>query len=174
MADMTFNTTAGATIEREMLALYLNTGTASVPVWSPVGKRVTDSSIEFDWNAETSTDIFGQNYTKIRKPQQTQSFDPWELDAGEAAQLRIWNDAIRDKDISKMTTYDVLLVHLYAGTAGTAMFAERYSSTTIVPTSLGGEGGGDIAMPIDVNFGGERTLGTASINGGVVTFSEAS
>ena len=170
MADLTFNTTAGATIEREMLALYLNTGTSSTPIWSPVGKRVTDSSVEMDWNAETSTDIFGQTYTRIRKPQQTQSFDPWELDAGEAAQLRIWNDAIKDKNIAALTTYDVLLVHLYAGTANTAMFAERYSSTTIVPTGLGGEGGGDIGMPVDVTFGGNRTTGTAAINNGVVTF----
>lgn len=170
MADTTFNTVSGATIQRELLALYLNTGTAETPVWSPIGKRVEDSSIEFDWNSETKTDIFGQTYTTVRKPTQTQSFEPWELDAANAAQLRIWNDAIKEKDISKLTTYDVLLVHLYAGTANTAMFAERYSSTTIVPTSLGGEGGGDIAMPVDVTFGGERTTGSAAISNGTVTF----
>lgn len=172
MADITFNTAEGRTIEREMLALYLNTGTASTPVWSPIGKRVTDSSIEFDWNAETSTDIFGDSYTSVRKPQATQTFDPWELDAGEAAQLRIWNDAIKDKDITKMSNYDVLLVHLYAGTANTAMFAERYTSSTIVPTGLGGEGGGTLGMPIDVSFGGTRATGTAAISNGVVTFTE--
>ena len=49
MADMTFNTTAGQTIDRELLIAYLNTGEASTPVWSPFGKRVTDSSMEYDW-----------------------------------------------------------------------------------------------------------------------------
>ena len=52
MADLTFNTTAGQTIAREMLCLYLNTGTATSPTWSPVGKRVEDSSPEYDWGEE--------------------------------------------------------------------------------------------------------------------------
>ena len=173
MADLTFNTTSGQTIEREKLILYLNTGTSSTPVWSAIGKRVTDSSIEYDWSTDTTTDIFGDVYTKVKKPTQTQSFDPCDLDAGDAAQLRIWNDAIKDKDTAKMAAYDVLLVHLYAGTADTAMFAERYTSSTIVPTGLGGEGGGTIGMPIDVTFGGTRTVGTAAISQGVVTFTPA-
>lgn len=174
MADMAFNTTSGQTIEREKLILYLNTGTTAIPVWSAIGKRVTDSSVEYDWSTETSTDIFGDVYTKVKKPTQTQTFDPCDLDAGDAAQLRIWNDAIKDKNITAMGAYDVLLVHLYAGTADSAMFAERYTSTTIVPTGLGGEGGGTIGMPIDVTFGGTRTVGTAAIAGGVVTFTASS
>lgn len=34
MADMTFNTTAGATIARKLLILYLNTGTGESATWS--------------------------------------------------------------------------------------------------------------------------------------------
>ena len=40
MADISFNTNAGQTIAREMLIVYLNTGTTASPVWSAVGKRV--------------------------------------------------------------------------------------------------------------------------------------
>ena len=40
MADMTFNTPAGQVVDRKLLILYLNTGTNSAPVWSPIGKRV--------------------------------------------------------------------------------------------------------------------------------------
>lgn len=64
----------------------------------------------------------------------------------------------------------MLIVHLYAGTAGTAVFAERYSSCSILPSGLGGEGGGTIGMPIDVTYGGTRTVGTASISDGTVKF----
>ena len=44
MADMTFLTDSGATIERKMMIAYLNTGEAGTPVWSAIGKRVEDSS----------------------------------------------------------------------------------------------------------------------------------
>jgi len=69
-----------------------------------------------------------------------------------------------------MVSYDCLLVHLYAGTEGTAAFAERYGSCAIVPTSLGGEGGSSLGMPVDVTLGGERTTGTVAVSGGTYTF----
>ena len=50
MADLEFNTKPGETVARELLAAYLNTGTNSDPVWSPIGKRVEDSSEEMDWS----------------------------------------------------------------------------------------------------------------------------
>ena len=59
MATNTFNTPAGQTVKRELMIAYLNTGTESAPVWSPFGKRVTDSSIEYDWSEETSQDNRG-------------------------------------------------------------------------------------------------------------------
>ena len=169
---MTFNTTAGQTIARELLVAYLNTGTANAPTWSPIGKRVEDSSVEMDWNTETKTDIFGDTYTTGKKATKTQTFEPCELDAGDVAQLKIWNMAIKDNDINALTAQDMLIVHLYAGTADSAMFAERYSACSVLPTSLGGEGGGFVGMPIEVTYGGTRTTGTAAISNGVVTFTE--
>lgn len=170
MADLTFNTVAGQTVDRELLVLYLNTGTSQSPVWSPIGKRVEDSSAEYDWGEESKTDIFGHIYTTMKKPTITQTFDPCELDAGDVAQLKIWNAAIKDQDAAALCNMDLLMVHLYAGTADTAMFAERYDACMVKPTGLGGEGGGTIGMPIDVTFGGVRTVGTAAISAGVVTF----
>ena len=76
MADMKFNTTEGQTVARELLIAYLNTGTSDAPVWSPVGKRVEDSTIEMDWSTETKTDIFGDTYTTGKKATKTQTFDP--------------------------------------------------------------------------------------------------
>ena len=166
-SDLTFNTTPGQTVGREMLIAYLNTGENETPKWSPIGKRVEDSSSEYDWQTETKVDIFGNTYTNGKKPTITQSFDPCELDADDAAQKKIWNLAIKDQNVNALMNQDMLIVHLYAGTANTAVFAERYS---ILPSGLGGEGGGTIGMPLDVTYGGTRTVGTASISGGTVTF----
>lgn len=171
MPDMEFNTTAGQTVAREMLIAYLNTGDSSAsPTWSPVGKRVEDSSIEFDWQTETKVDIFGDTYTTGKKATRTQTFDPCELDGSDEAQQKIWNLAIKDDNVQALLNQDMLIVHLYAGTADTAVFAERYSSCAVLPSSLGGEGGGSVGMPIDVTYGGTRTTGKAAISGGTVTF----
>ena len=170
MADMTFNTTSGQTVSRDLLVAYLNTGETSTPTWSPIGKRVEDSSIELDWQTETKVDIFGDTYTTGKKATRTQTFDPCELDGADAAQTKIWNLAIKDDNVQALLNQDMLIVHLYAGTADTAVFAERYSACAVLPSGLGGEGGGSVGMPIDVTYGGTRTTGTAAIAGGTVTF----
>ena len=170
MADLTFNTTAGQTIDRALLVLYLNVGESGTPDWAPIGKRVEDSSEEYDWGEESKTDIFGNIYTTMKKPTITQTFDPCELDSEDEAQVRIWNLAIKEQNAQALANMDMLVVHLYAGTENTAVFAERYSACSVKPSGLGGEGGGNIGMPIDVTFGGIRTIGTASISDGTVTF----
>lgn len=167
MADMTFNTAAGAVAERKLLILYLNTGTGEAPVWSAIGKRVEDSSMEFDWGEESKTDIFGETYTTMKKPTITQTFDPCELDSGDLAQQYIWNKAIKDQDVVALTNMDMLVVHAYTGDEDNA-FAERYSSCAVKPSGLGGSS--FIGMPIDVTFGGARKTGTASVADGKVTF----
>ena len=110
-------------------------------------------------------------YTTLKKPTQTQSFEPCELDAGDAAQQKIWNLGIKEQNAQALANLDMLVVHLYAGTKDTAVFAERYSSCAVEPTSLGGEGGGSVGMPIDVTLGGKRTTGTAAVGAnGAITF----
>ena len=156
MADMTFNTTAGQTIDRELLIAYLNTGESSTPVWSPFGTRVTDSSMEYDWQEDSSKDILGTTRTTMKKPIITQSFDPCDLDEGDAALKKIWDLAVKQQNAAALANQDVLIVHHYAGTAKTAVFAER---------------GGSVGMPIDVTLGGNRTTGTAAIgSNGAITF----
>lgn len=171
MADLTFNTNPGQVVSRKMLILYLNTGSGEAPVWSPVGKRVEDSSMEYDWGEESKTDIFGETYTNLKEPVITQTFDPCELDAGDVAQVKIWNQAIRDHDVAAMSNNDCLVVHTYAGEASTGVFAERYQSCMVKPSGLGGSA--NVGMPIDVTYGGTRTKGTAKVSNGTVTFTAA-
>lgn len=170
MADLEFNTAPGQTVDRELLIAYLNTGTTSAPVWSPLGSRVTDSSMEYDWQEESKKDILGTTRSTMKKPIITQTFDPCDLDAGDAAVLKVWNLAVKEQNVAALTNQDMLIVHLYAGTKDTAAFAERYSSCMVKPSSLGGEGGGFVGMPMDITYGGARTVGTAAVSAGTVTF----
>lgn len=166
MADenKVFNTEAGETVARELQISFLNTGTKAAPVWSPIGKRVEDSSMDLDWGKEEKTDIFGDTYTTGKKATRTQTFDPCELDSSDAAQQKIWKLGIKDNNVNALLNQDMLIAHFYAGgtAAGTSNFAERYESCAVLPTGLGGEGGGSIGMPIEVTYGGARTTGTVS------------
>lgn len=166
-----FTTNAGETVARELLIAYLNVGETAAPEWAPIGKRVEDSSEELDWGGETKSDILGQTYTTLKKPTITQTFDPCELDSGDKAQQKLWQLAVVEQNAHALANQDMLIVHLYAENDGKP-FAERYKSCAVTPTSLGGEGGGDIGMPIDVTYGGERTVGTITNASGKITFTE--
>lgn len=164
MAEYNFTTNPGETVARELLVAYLNTGSKESPVWSPLGKRVEDSSAEYDWGESTSQDIIGNTWAKLKKPIITQTFEPCDLDAGDAAQQKIWQLAVVEQNAPALSNMDVLIAHLYAG------FGERYESCMVKPSSLGGEGGGSIGMPIDITYGGNRTIGSVSNTGGTVKF----
>lgn len=171
--EIKFNTPVGETIARELLVAYLNTGTSEAIVWSPIGRRSTDSSEALDWGEETTQDILGNTYSTMKKPVLTQTFDPWPLNNGDEAQLKIHQLAVVEQNAPALSNQDMMIAHYYTtdkgNTAGS--FAERYESCMIKPSGLGGEGGGILGMPIDVTYGGKRTVGTAvRSTDGTVTF----
>lgn len=172
MGDVKFNTKAGQTVDRKLFILYGNAATYEAPDWCAVGKRVEDSSAEYDWGEETKNDILGDTWGTMKKPVITQSFEPCELDAGDKYQEKLWNLAVKEQDVAALAAQDLLLVHAYAGDAESGTFAERYPSSMVKPASLGGAGGGALGMPIDVTFGGVREKGAAKVAAGKVTFTK--
>lgn len=164
MATPTFNTKPGQTIAREQLITYINTGEYSNPKWAPLGRRVENSAIELDWDKNTIKDIMGKTYTTGKTPTMTQSFDEMPLDAGDDAAVHIWTLAVYEQNAQALMSQDMLLVHAYTDAkTGEPLgsWAERYDSSAVTPSSIGGEGGGFIVMPVDVDFGGTRTRGSA-------------
>ena len=165
-----FNTPAGQKIDRSDLIACLNTGTKEAPVWSIVGIGVTSSSTEMDWKRESSTDITGRVTNKMGKPTTTQSFDPWPLAGGDAAQQFVWENGIVKEDAQALCNADMLIVHMYAGTRGDSVLGIRYESCSIEVNSFGGDGGSNVAMPITVTYGGTRTIGSVSGAEGAFVF----
>ena len=157
-----FKTPAGQTVDRKLYLVCGNFGTAEAPRWGRLGKRVEDSSAELDWSEETKQDILGDTYTTMKT---------CELDSGDEYQQHVWNLAVVDQDAAALCNQDLLRIHLYAVDESGAAFAERYPSSMVKPSGLGGEGGGSLTMPIDVTFGGAREIGAASVTAdGTITF----
>lgn len=166
-----FNTPAGQTIDRKLYLVCGNYGTASAPQWGKLGKRVEDSSADMDWGEESKQDILGDTHSTMKSPTITQTFDPCELDAGDEYQQHVWQLAVAEQNAPALCNQDLLRIHLYAVDENGAAFAERYPSSMVKPSGLGGEGGGSLTMPIDVTFGGTREIGTASVAAdGTITF----
>lgn len=168
-SDLTFNVGENKPAKTEALAVFLNVGTKQDPDWAILGIRVTSSSAEMDWQKEEFTDITGKVYASIKTPIINQTFDGWTINGGDRAQQHIWNLGIRNQDTASLQAQDILRVHFYAGTEAKP-FAERYESSTVLINSIGGDGGGNLNMPISVTCGGTRTIGTATSTEGTVTF----
>ena len=168
-----FKTPPGQTIDRKLYLCCGNYGTTEAPQWGRLGKRVEDSSAEMDWSEETKQDILGDTYTTMKKPVISQTFDPCELDSGDEYQQKVWELAVVDQDAPALCSQDLMRIHLYAVDERGNAFAERYTSSMVKPSGLGGEGGGTLTMPIDITFGGTRETGTASVAAdGTITFTK--
>lgn len=163
MATPVFNTKPGQTIDREQLIVYINVDEYESPDWAPLGRRVENSSMEIDWDKNTIKDVLGNTYTTMKKATITQGFDDLPLDAGDKASTYIWGLAIYEQNAQALANQDVLVVHQYISVNNEVVgsFAERYDSSAVSVTGLGGDGGGPLTMPIEVDFGGARTLGSA-------------
>lgn len=172
MADTYTITTTGEGVSatREMMITYLNTGTFDAPIWSAMGAKVTDSSIEYDWSIENNTDILGNAYTTAKTAQMTQSFGGSEIVAGDNVMNHLVNLAVVQKSAVKLVNQDCLIVHTYLKNGEGQSFAERYPASSVVPTTIGGEGGAPLVTDIDVTYGGTRSKGSAAVADGTVTF----
>ena len=169
----TIKSTAGQTVARELMIAYLNTGTATAKKWSAFGKRVSSSSMNYDWSTNTERDILGNVFTRMKKPTITQSFDPLPLDSSDEATVKLWELAIRDQDNHALANQEVMVAHFYAGDES-KNFAEVYDASAIAVSRNGGDGGDDLTVAAEVTFGGNRTVGTvAKDSDGAVTFTPA-
>lgn len=152
--------TPGHTLNRKLYLVYGNAGTYSSPSWHVIGKRVEQSTAEEDWSEESITDVIGDTYTNMKAPITSQSFDPCPIDPGDEYQAKLVELYVIDRDAQSLVSQDLLRVHLYlTDDGGTNAFAERFPSSMVKPTGLGGEGGGNLTMPVDITFGGTREKG---------------
>ena len=157
MAVTQFNLAEHQRAERKLLitvAEWSEGGSSSVR--EILGRRTEDSSIDYNADIETTTDILGINYTDINRTQPQQDFDPYLILGGSKLGAKL-NDIRRRNAISELNQFTVYIITAFAGTDG-AYEAEKHTECTITYNSIGGDS--NVNMPISVYFSNNITVGT--------------
>ena len=162
MADATqFNLKDGQKAERKLLVTAVNVGDSitkgsGTPEWQIIGVGVEDSSIEYNPDTETKTDILGITETTVNKLETSQTLEPMTVRGGSKLAVKLYNQ-IKYNRVSEFAMYEVMQIHAYVGADG-AYEAEVHKNCTITPQSLGGDAYVD--MPIDINYSNDKVHGT--------------
>lgn len=131
---------------RKLLITVAEWKEGTTPVREILGTRTEDSSIEYNADIETTTDIRGINYTDVNRTQPQQTFDPYLILGGSKLGAKL-NDIRRRNATTELNQFTIYIITAFVGTAG-AYEAEKHDSCTIAYTAIGGDS--NVNMPIDV------------------------
>ena len=163
MAVNQFNLNPGQRAERKLLVTVAEwteggTGTTGGTLQREIlGTRTEDSSIEFNPDIETSTDIRGNNFTDMNKTQPQQSFDPYLILGGSKLGAKLHDIMLRNA-VSELNQFTMYIIMLYIGDSTSGYSAQKHEDCTITYDSLGGDT--KVNFPITVYFSNKTTNGT--------------
>lgn len=160
MAISQFNLAKGQRAERKLLITVAEwiEDDPETPVREILGTRTEDSSIEYNPDIATSTDILGINYTDINKTQPQQDFDPYLVLGGSKLGAKL-NDIRKRNALSELSDFTMYIITAFVGRAG-SYEAEKHTGCTITYNSMGGDS--NVNFPISVYFSNNITNGTVN------------
>lgn len=145
--------------ERKLLVTAVKVDDAIIPI----GVGVEDSSISYETDSETVTDIMGITEENINSINMTQSLEPMTVRGGNKLLFKLV-DILERNAISELSGFEVYLIRAYINedsSGGTPKYhAEKHINCTIRPTGEGGSAYVD--MPIEITFSNDKTLGTVN------------
>ena len=127
------------------------------------------TSIEYNPDIETTTDILGINYTDINKTQPQQDFDPYLILGGSKLGAKL-NDIRKRNAVTEYNQFTLYIITAYIGDSTNGYEAEKHVNCTITINSLGGDS--NVNMPISTYFSNESVTGTVNKTSDDFTFSE--
>lgn len=152
-----FNLNAGQRAERKLLITVAEWTEGSTQQREILGTRTEDSSIDYNPDIETTTDILGINYTDLNKTQPQQDFDPF-LVLGGSKLGALLNDIRRRNALSELSQFTVYIITAFIGDSTKGYAAERHTGCTIAYNSIGGDA--NVNFPISVYYSNQITTGT--------------
>lgn len=157
MAINQFNLAPGQRAERKLFITVAEWTEGEQKVREILGTRTEDSSIEYNADIQTSTDIRGINYTDVNKTQPQQDFDPYLVLGGSKLGAKL-NDIRRRNALSELNQFTLYIITAFVGDAENGYDAEMHTSCTILYTAMGGDA--NVNFPISVYFSNISKTGT--------------
>ena len=157
MAVQQFNLSSGQRAERKLLITVAEWMEGSTQVREILGTRTEDSSIEYNPDIETTTDILGINYTDLNKTQPQQDFDPYLVLGGSKLGAKLHDIMLRNA-VSELNQFTMYIITAYIGNSSTGYGCQKQTDCTITYDSLGGDT--NVNFPITVYFSNKSTNGT--------------
>lgn len=152
-----FNLAQNQRAERKLLITVAEWTEGNVQVREILGRRTEDSSIDYNADIETTTDILGINYTDLNRTQPQQDFDPYLILGGSKLGAKL-NDIRRRNALSELDNFTVYIITAFVGDSTSGYATEKHTGCTIVYNSIGGDA--NVNMPISVYFSNNITTGT--------------
>ena len=153
MAVSQFNLASGQRAERKLLITVAEWMEGTTQEREILGTRTEDSSIEYNPDIETTTDILGINYTDLNRTQPQQDFDPYLVLGGSKLGAKL-NDIRRRNALSELNQFTVYIITAFVGTTG-AYPAEKHTDCSIIYNSIGGDA--NVNFPISVYYSNKIT-----------------
>lgn len=157
MAVEQFNLATGQRAERKLLITVAEWTESNAQVREILGTRTEDSSIDYNPDIETTTDILGINYTDMNRTQPQQDFDPFLILGGSKLGPKL-NDIRRRNALSELSQFTVYIITAFVGDSTNGYAAEKHTGCTITYNSIGGDT--NVNFPISVYYSNNITTGT--------------
>lgn len=137
-----------------------------------LGTRTEDSSIEFNADIQTSTDVRGITYTDVNKTEPQQTFDPYYLLGGSDLGDYLVRNALKNNIDAYNNVFNVYVITAFIGSAQDGYYTVEHTGCSIIPTALGGDAYNN--MPIEVHYSNNIIEGSVDSLGKDFTFTPAS
>ena len=157
MAVEQFNLRAGQRAERKLLITVAEWTEGTSLVREFLGTRTEDSSIEYNSEIETTTDILGNNYTDMQRTQPEQTFDASPVIGGDKLKALL-NDIRRRNALSELQQFTIYVITAFVGSSADGYACEKHTDCTITYDSIGGDV--NVNFPYTVHFSNKITTGT--------------
>lgn len=159
MAVNQFNLAAGQRAERKLLITVVEWMEGTTQEREILGTRTEDSSIEYNADIETTTDILGINYTDINRTQPQQDFDPYLVLGGSKLGAKL--NSIRKRNaLSELSQFTAYIITAFVGNTTSGYEAEKHTGCTITYNSIGGQD--NVNFPISLYLSNKITNGTVN------------
>lgn len=151
------NLKSGQRAQRKLLITVAEWGEGDTKSREILGTRTEESTIEFNADIATSTDILGITYTDVNKTEPQQSFDPFYILGGSELSEYLATAALKNDINAYNGVFDVYIITAFIGGEG-SYYAVKHTGCSIIPTGIGGDSFTN--MPIEVYYSNNITEGT--------------